>query len=208
MAHETPDELDSTLYSLRITPQYCLPKLNEDIVKLIWDEFNPGKIVRRFAEQTSGRETIDIQIIGSRIFEEYGETWMRRTMEMATAQCEDISVDILAGPGSNRGGARFLFFPDVPQRFIEIAYLSTQCFPRLPLVLNSGRELTYRVQRCLLFNEIEERCGSRIARLMTCQSACLNALETMRSSLELNMLVSVGATTPRQGYCEFTLRKS
>ena len=58
-------------------------------------------------------------------------------------------------------------WPHVPQRFVEIAYLGTQQFPKLSIVLNNQHTLAYRVPKCLLYNTIREKSGVEVANLMT-----------------------------------------
>ena len=123
-----------------------------------------------------------------------GEEYSDRTIEMVKE-----SVD--------RSGNQFLLFPHVPQRFVEIAYLGTQQFLKLPVILNNQYELAYRVPKCLLFNQIKEKCGDEVASLMTCKNACLKALETLRKDLELDVVIDMAASTAKDGHCEFSMKK-
>jgi hypothetical protein len=77
----------------------------------------------------------------------------------------------------------------------------------MPITLNNANELAYRLPQCQLFNTIKEQCGDKIANLMTCQNACLKALETLREDLELGAVITMVASTAKDGYCEFSMRK-
>ena len=107
----------------------------------------------------------------------------------------------------DHSGNQFLIFPHVPQRFVEIAYLGTQRFLKLPVTLNNAFELAYQVPQCLLFNTIKEKCGDEVANLMTCQNACLKALKTLGKDLELDVVIAMVAATAKDGYCRFSMKK-
>ena len=61
--------------------------------------------------------------------------------------------------------------------------------------------------QCLLFNTIKEKCGAEVANLMTCKNGCLKALETIGKDLELDVVIDMAASTAKDGYCEFSMKK-
>jgi hypothetical protein len=198
-------ELKKTPYDLFIAPKPYSFDLNEDMIKLIREEFGAEGIVSKFADAVKGKAPAEVERIGKDIFEDYGEKWMKRTMQLAD-EYPDRTIEVIKET-VDRSGNQFLFFPHVPQRFIEIAYLSTQQLLKMPITLNNAYELAYRLPQCQLFNTIKEQCGGKIANLMTCQNACLKALETLRKDLELGAVITMVASTAKDGYCEFSMRK-
>ncbi len=191
-------------------PLYTAPKpysfdLNEDMIKLIRDEFDAKDIASKFAKAISGKTAKEAEKIGKDMFEDYGERWMKRTMQLGE-EYPDRTIEVVLEAVDSQGN-QFLFFPHVPQRFVEIAYLGTQQFLKLPITLNNRSELAYRVPQCLLFNQIKEKSGDKVANLMTCKSACLKALETLRQDLELDAVIDMVASTAKDGYCEFSMKK-
>jgi len=198
-------ELKKTPYALFIAPKPYSFDLNEDMIKLIREEFGAEGIVSKFADAVKGKAPGEVERIGKEIFEDYGEKWMKRTMQLAD-EYSDRTIEVIKET-VDRSGNQFLFFPHVPQRFIEIAYLSTQQLLKMPITLNNAYELAYRLPQCQLFNTIKEQCGGKIANLMTCQNACLKALETLRKDLELGAVITMVASTAKDGYCEFSMRK-
>lgn len=198
-------ELKKTPYDLFIAPKPYSFDLNEDMIKLIREEFGAEGIVSKFADAVKRKAPGEVERIGKEIFEDYGEKWMKRTMQLAD-EYSDRTIEVIKET-VDRSGNQFLFFPHVPQRFIEIAYLSTQQLLKMPITLNNAYELAYRLPQCQLFNTIKGQCGSKIANLMTCQNACLKALETLRKDLELGAVITMVASTAKDGYCEFSMRK-
>lgn len=205
MAQDYFKDLKKTPYPLFEAPRPYSFDLNEDMIKLIREEFSAEGIAAKFAEAISGKAVSEVEKIGKEIFEDYGESWMRRTMQLGE-EYSDRTIEVIK-ESVDRDGNQFLLWPHVPQRFIEIAYLSTQQFLKLPVTLNSQYELAYRVPQCLLFNQIKEKCGAEVANLMACQNACLKALETLRQDLELDVVVKMVASTAKDSYCEFSMKK-
>lgn len=205
MAEDYFKDLKAAPYPLFVAPRPYSFDLNEDMIKLIRQEFNAEGIAVRFAEAMGGKAMSEVAKIGRGIFETYGENWMKRTMQLGE-EYPDRTIGVVK-ESVDHTGAQFLLWPHVPQRFVEIAYLSTQQFLTLPIILNNQYELAYRVPKCLLFSQIKEKCGEEIANLMTCKAACLKALETLCQDLELDVAINMVAATTEDGYCEFSLKK-
>ncbi|MFC2041037.1 hypothetical protein ACFLTY_01795 [Chloroflexota bacterium] len=198
-------DLKEAPYPVFLAPRPYSYDLNEGMIKLIREEFNAEGIAGKLAEAIKGKPASEVEKIGKEIFEDYGQNWMRRTMQLGD-EYPDRTIEVLK-ESVDRSGNQFLLWPHVPQRFVEIAYLSTQQFLKLPFTLNNQYALAYKIPQCLLFNQIKEKCGEKVANLMTCQNACLKALETMRNDLELDAATDMAASTAKDGYCEFSMRK-
>ncbi len=178
--------------------------LHEDMVRLLHEEFNMQKLVERFAHAIAGKDKKEIDRIGKEIFKRYGRDWMKRTHQLGD-EYPDRTYEVLLAAADRTGG--YLFFPHVPQRFIEIAYLSTMHIRSLPIVEHSAHQLTYKMVDCWVFKTLAEKCGQDIAKLMLCQNACLAAAETLLQDLNIDGIVNMKASMVKDGYCQFTLRK-
>ena len=205
MAEDYFKELKEAPYPLYEAPRPFSFDLNEDMIGLIRQEFSADIIASRFAEATNGKATDEVARIGRELFEEYGESWMKKTMQLGE-QYPDRTIEVVMETVDSKGN-QFLFFPHVPQRLVEIAYLSTQQFLTLPIVLSNRNEFVYRVPQCLLFEQIKEKCGAETANLMTCKNACLKALETLRQDLNLSVAIDMAASTAKDGHCQFSMKK-
>jgi len=179
--------------------------LNEDMIKLIREEFNAEGIAAKLAEAISGKPKNEVEKIGKDIFEEYGQNWMKRTMQLGE-EYSDRTIEVVK-ESIDRQGNQFLIFPHVLQRFVEIAYLSNQQFLKVPITLNNSMALAYRIPKCTVFNAVKEKCGDEVAKLMICKNGCLKALETVAKDLELYTVNEMIASTAKEGYCEFLTRK-
>ncbi|MFC1989255.1 hypothetical protein ACFLVW_01625 [Chloroflexota bacterium] len=198
-------DLKEAPYPVFLAPSPYSYDLNEDMLKLIRAEFNAEGIAGKLAEAIKGKPASEIEKTGKEMFDDYGQKWMKRTMQLGD-EYPDRTIEVLKESVDHTGN-QFLLWPHVPQRFVEVAYLSTQQFLKLPVTLNNQYALAYKIPQCLLFNQIQEKCGEKVAKLMTCQNACLKALETLRNDLELDAAIDMSASTAKDGYCEFSMRK-
>lgn len=205
MTQDPFKELKEAPYPLYTAPKPYSFDLNEDMIKILREEFNAEGVVAKLAEAINGKAVSEVEKIAKGIFEEYGQNWMKRTMQLSE-EYSDRTIEVIL-EAVDHGGHQFLIFPHVPQRFVEIAYLSTQQFLKMPITLNNQYALAYKVPQCLLFNTIKEKCGDEVANLMTCKNGCLTALETIRKTLEMDIAIDMAASTAKDGYCEFSMKK-
>jgi len=205
MAKDYFKALKEAPYPLFTAPKPYSFDLNEDMVKLIREDFNAEGIANKLAEAIKGKPKTSIAKIAKDILEQYGQNWMRKTMQIGD-EYPDRTIEMVKET-VDRNGVQFLVFPHVPQRFIEIAYLSNQQFLKLPVVLNNMYEFAYRIPKCNVFNQIKEKCGDDVAKQMHCKHACLKALDTLRQDMELDVVINMDASTAKDGFCEFSMKK-
>lgn len=205
MAKDYFAELRKAPYPLFVAPRPYSFDLTQDMVNLIREEFNAEVVAGKLAEAIKGKAKGEVEKAASALFEELGESWMRRTMQLGE-EYSDRTIEVVKESVDHQG-TQFLLWPHVPQRFVEIAYLSTQEFLKVPITLNSMEALEYRIPQCALFNKIKEKSGDAVANRMTCKNYCLKALETLRRDLELDAVVDMAKSTAKDGYCEFSMKK-
>lgn len=180
-------------------------ELNPEMLKLLGEEFDVDKVTTRFAESVKGKSKEEIEAIGKDIFETYGRDWMKKCHKLGD-EYPDRTYEVLLETIDKTGG--YYKFALVPQRFIEIAYLSTQEISTLPIVENNNNRLIYRMVECKTFNNIKEKCGDDIANMLTCKNACVTACETIHQDLEIDALIQMTASMPKDNYCEFAAKRA
>jgi len=205
MAEDYFKELKEAPYPVFIAPRPYSFDLNQDMVDMIRAEFSAEVVADKLAEAIKGKDKADIEKVASALFEDLGRAWMQKTIQLGE-EYSDRTIEMVL-ESVDRQGNQFLLWPHVPQRFVEIAYLSTQKFLKVPIVLNSVDVLAYRIPQCALFAEVKEKCGEEVANLMTCQNYCMTALETLRKDLELDVITEMLASTAKDDFCEFSMRK-
>jgi hypothetical protein len=203
MATKSEEEAKKTPYELYIAPRPFSFELDTEMIGLLRKEFDPSVIIEKFASEISGKKSGEIDIIAKRVFGNYGEDWMRKTLQLGE-EYPDRTYEMLKEAVDKTGEMKF---PLVLQRFIEIAYLSTQQFRILPIVENWTRRLVYRVKDCYTFKSQVEKCGQETANLLPCRYACLAACKTALEGLGLDATVEMEATMVKNGYCQFALNR-
>jgi len=205
MVQDPFKELKEAPYPLFVAPRPYSFDLNQDMINMIREEFNAEAVASKLAEAIKGKAKGEIEKAGNDLFTELGEKWMQKTIQLGE-EYSDRTIEMVM-ESVDRQGNQFLIFPHVLQRFVEIAYLSTQEFLKTPITLNNLEELEYRIPQCALFSKIKEKCGDEVANLMTCKNYCLTALDTSRKHVDMDLLIDQSASTAKDGYCEFSMRK-
>jgi hypothetical protein len=203
MATKSEEEAKKTPYELYIAPRPFSFELDMEMIGLLRKEFDPIIVVDEFANETSGKKVNEIDAIAKKVFGKYGEDWMHKTLQLGEAY-PDRTYEMLKEAVDD---TREMKFPLVLQRFIEIAYLSTQQFRILPIVENWAKRLVYRVKDCYTFKTEIEKCGQETANLLPCRYACLAACKTALEGLGLDATVEMEATMVKDSYCQFALKK-
>ena len=136
MAEKDPfAELKKAPYDLFVAPRPYSFDLNEDMVNMIRSEFDPELVGDKLAEAIKGKNKADIPDVASALFKELGEAWMQKTIQLSE-EYPDRTIEVVL-ESVDRQGNQFLAWPHVPQRFVEIAYLATQAFLKVPITLNN-----------------------------------------------------------------------
>jgi len=200
---DTLTEARNSPYPLIVSPSSYSFDLNEEMIALLRQECDPQKVVAKFADAVAGKKATEIDDIAKEVFGEYGREWMRKVLQIGE-EYPDRTYEVLKEVIDQTGDYAF---PHVTQRFIEIAYLSTQQFLNLTVLENYPERLLYQVPGCYVYKLIQEKCGQETANLMPCKNTCLGALDTIRQDLELDVLIEMTASTAKDGYCEFSMKK-
>lgn len=180
-------------------------ELHEEMMGLIAREFSPQDIAKSLADTLKGSSQDEIPEIGERLFTDYGVKWGQRVVELGESYM-DRTYEVLKESLEQTGSPTF---PLVPQRFIEIAYLSTQELSTLMVIENNFARIIFRIENCKTYQRITEGCGEEVAQLLTCRHGCLNLCRTIVEELNIDEVAEeMSATTPEKGYCEFVLRKT
>ncbi len=180
-------------------------ELHEDMLSLIENEFSPQEIAANLAAAIERKSSPEIPEIGKKIFSEYGRRWAERVLELGESY-PDRTYEVLREAIDATGSPAF---PLIPQRFIEIAYLSTQKISTLPISENNIARLIFRIGNCRTYQSVSDRLGQETAGLLSCREGCLNLCQGIIEGLGLEGIeTEVSAGMPDQGYCQFILNNT
>jgi len=180
-------------------------ELHEEMLSLVEKEFLPQDIAAKLAVAIKEKPSTEIPELGKQVFAEYGRRWGQRVLESGESYM-DRTYEILRQAIDETGIAAF---PLIPQRFIEIAYLSTQRISTLPIVQNNVSRIIFRIENCRTYQAIVEQCGEEAARLLTCRHGCLTLCDGIMEGLGIKGIeAEMLAKTPDDGHCQFVLRNT
>jgi hypothetical protein len=197
------EEARNAPYPLIDCPKAYSFDLNEDMIKTLRQEFDPQKVVDKFARAIAGKTASEAENIARDIFSEYGKEWMEKVIQYGE-EYPDRTYEILKETIDLTGDYAF---PHIPSRLLEIAYLSPQKFLNLPALNNYTRRLLYRVPGCYTFALLKEKCGEKVASQLPCEHTCIKALETLNKHLEMDTTIEMTKRSSKDGYCEFSITK-
>jgi hypothetical protein len=198
-------ELKKQPYPVFIAPKPYSFDLNEDMVPMIRKDFDPDKVSDALVAAVKGKSKAEAHKAAEAFFKEMGEKWMRKTIQLGD-EYFDRTIEMVLET-VDRQGKQFMIFPHVLQRYVEIAYLATQDFLKVPITLNNMEELSYRIPKCALYKKIGEKAGEDFAKLMTCKDYCLSALAVAQKQTNVDVLIDQPMETAKEGFCEFTMHK-
>jgi hypothetical protein len=179
-------------------------ELNEEMLQTVEREFSPEDIALRLTESVSGKSSEDVDKIGEEIFTKYGTDLMNRCYQLGE-EYPDRTYEMIRQEAENTGS---LAFPLIPQRFIEIAYLSIQHISTLPVLENNIRRLVFQIKDCKIYNQIKSKAGDDVAERLTCRHGCLKLCEGLFSQFGFDdVSVEMEASTNKEGYCEFVVTR-
>ena len=175
-------------------------ELNPEMIELLGKEFEINKVIGEFAEAIKGKSADEAEAVGKKFFEEFGEKWIRKTHQLGE-EYPDRTYEVLKMAIDKTEG--HLKFALLPQRTIEIAYLSTQDISILPILENNPQRLVYRMPECGTYQSLKEKCGDDVANALPCQHSCLTACKVLHQDLDIDAKIEMQASTPKDGYCQF-----
>ena len=181
-------------------------ELNPEMLKQLNEKFGTEKAAAEFAGKIEGKSSDEVATEGRAFFEAYGIDWMRKAHKLGE-EYPDRTYEVLK-MAIDKADGNYFKFALLPQRFIEIAYLSTQDIPVLPIIENNPERLIYRLVDCNFFSNIKEKCGEDIANQLHCRHACLAACRTIHKDLEIDVNIEMEASIPGEGYCQFAARRA
>ncbi|MCC6382551.1 MAG: hypothetical protein IT304_08570 [Dehalococcoidia bacterium] len=174
--------------------------LAEEMVEAIGEEFSPSAAVEELARRVAGKPHAEGVATAEAYFEDYGRRWMGRTLELGE-QYRDRTYEVLLQAAETTGGD--LAFPHVPERFVEIAYLSTQPLYSLPIVENTRHRFTFKMVFCDTFKALEDQCGPEMAATLPCRKACLAAVGRAFRDKGFDVEVVQDSSLATDEFCQF-----
>lgn len=181
--------------------------LDEGMLANLRLEFDVDKLTTTFAEAISGKSSKEVEEIGKKIFSEYGQKWIKKARQLRDEHPDRTYEVIIKAIEDTNGYYKFSL---LPQSILEVAYLGVFDMQKIHIVENNYQRFVYMLEpdECPVYNLLTKKCGKVVVELLPCKHACLTLLETLHRDLELDALVSMEASMPKDSYCQFMVRRA
>jgi hypothetical protein len=191
-----------------IRERVVLPKdwsfdLADEMIDAIKNEFDPHDAVAELAPKVAGKPVAEALPIAEAFFKDYGHRWMSRTIELGNVHRDRTYQNLLTAAAKTGEMA----FPFIPERFVEIAYLSTQPIYSLPITDNTKTSFGYKMVFCDTIESMREQCGEELADRLPCREGCLAAAELAFTANGFEVNVSQEASIIDGEFCQFKVRR-
>ncbi len=163
--------------------------LDQEMIKALSGEFNPTNSVKALKSPKD--------------FENYGKNLARRSIEKGEERT-DRTYEVMKKAIEKTGEMKF---PLIPQRFIEIAYLSIQPFKRLWVLMNDPKVFAYRLNDCSVYQAVKKEHGEELAQRMVCKPACLAMIDEIFSRFGFDIKSLLEVSMADAGNCQFRIEK-
>lgn len=181
--------------------------LDEGMLATLKQEFDVDKITTSFAEAISGKSSQESEAIGKKIFSEYGQKWIRRARQLRDEFPDRTYETVIKAIEDTNGYYKFSL---LPQSILEVAYLGAFDMQKLHIVENNYQRFTYMLEpdECPVYDLLTKKCSKEVVGGLPCKHACLTLLETLHRDLELDAIISMVASMPKDSYCQFMAKRA
>lgn len=172
--------------------------LDQELLKELAQEFDPLKFISTLAPT----DVNDIESTAS-AFEKYGRSLASKSIEEGEKRCDRI-FEVMKKAIEETGE---LSFPLIPERYIEIAYLSIQPIKRLWVLANNNKFFSYMLKGCSIYEAMGKNYGEEAARKMVCKQACMALIYETFTRFGFNVKVELETNMASDGRCQFKVER-
>ena len=172
--------------------------LDQELLKELAQEFDPLKFVSSLS--TSNKN--DIESAASS-FEKYGRNLASRSIEEGEKRSDRI-FEVMKKAIEETGE---MSFPLIPERYIEIAYLSIQPIKRLWVLANNNKYFSYMLKGCSIYEAMGNNYGEEAAKKMVCKQACMALIYETFTRFGFNVKVELAANMANNDRCQFKIER-
>ena len=176
-------------------------ELNEEMLSIIAKEFGAEDVADRFAKEVAEKGAAEA---GESVFGAYGRQLAQRSLQLGN-EYSDRTYEVMLEMIDHTGGA--YKFPLLPQRFLEIAYLSTQELYAFPVRINSQHEFVFEISDCKIFKALEGKCAKEDLADVPCKAGCVNLIRSVFNGCDLDVAIDAKTDPIGSSKCIFSVTK-
>jgi hypothetical protein len=171
---------------------------SDDLISRFSHRFGMDRVINDFialAKDKNKKETNKVAC------EKLGQYLLELSTSLARAEKDsmDRTGEIMYQVADKTG----IRFPSVPQRLLELGFMSTRPLDKLTVIETNPKALVLRIPSCTAYNEIKQKLGEEKAGDLPCRHACLLNSITLFEQLGIAAEFRNTAKANEKGYCEF-----
>jgi hypothetical protein len=171
-------------------------ELNEEMLAMIAREYDAGDLAARFAGAVAEKGVAGAT---KDVLEVYGRQLAERSLQLGD-EYSDRTYEVMRAMIDQTGTYDF---PLLPQRFLEIAYLSTQGIFAFPVRINSHELLRFEIIDCKIFQALQEKCSKGDIKDVPCRAACESLIKTVCSHFDCEVNIEADTDPLGKNSCIF-----
>ncbi|MFC1821746.1 hypothetical protein ACFL9T_03500 [Thermodesulfobacteriota bacterium] len=173
-------------------------ELNEEMLGIIAQEFDPKDLAAKFAAAVAEK---GLESATKEVLEVFGNQLGHRSLQLGD-EYSDRTYEMILETVDQTTTYKF---PLLPQRFLEIAYLSTQGLYAFPVRINSHKLMRFEISDCKIFEGLKNQCSEEDIKGVPCRAACESLIKTVCSHYDCDVNVEADTDPVGENKCVFAV---
>jgi hypothetical protein len=171
---------------------------SDDLVSKFSQRFNMMKAISGFISMAKEKTSKQIDVIARQVLGKYSQE-LSTSLVDSDKDHMDRGGEIIHQVAERTG----IKFPSIPQRLIELGFMSTRAQDKLTIFVSTSKTLTLRVSTCAAYTELKSKFGEEKAKDLPCKYGCLANSKILFDKLNIPVELEGSANINEKGYCEF-----
>ncbi|WXG45899.1 MAG: hypothetical protein WED05_04385 [Candidatus Atabeyarchaeum deiterrae] len=171
----------------------------EDLLSSFSQRFKMDDAISNFISLVKQKQAGKIESAAEQVLGKYSQELSKALVESAKEPFERTGQ--LIYQVAEKTGVKF---PSIPQRLVELGFMSTRPQDRLVVPISTLTMLSLRVTTCAAYTELKNKLGERMARDLPCKYGCLASSKSLFDQLGIATHSKTEAVVNEKGYCEFS----
>lgn len=173
---------------------------SDELLNEFSNRFRMQQVIDEFVSVAKGKNAEQIEGMAKLVLDKYLQE-LANSLANSAKDNVDRTGELVYQVAEKTG----VVFPSIPQRLIELAFMSTRAEDKLAIPVSTSRMLTLRVSTCAAFNGLKSRLGEEKVEGLPCRHGCIANSSHLFSILNIPIELKNTAKINEKGYCEFTL---
>ncbi len=174
---------------------------SDDILSKFSQRFSMEKAISEFISKAEKKTSKQIDNFAKQELGKYSQELLTSLVNSEKNHM-DRTGDIIYQVAEKTG----IKFPSIPQRLIELGFMSTRPHDRLAIPVSTPKVLTIRASACAAYVQLKSRLGEEKAKDLPCKYGCIANSKILFDELNIPVELESRTNMHEKGYCEFTFQ--